>query len=57
MAAAQILRLTHSVENRVMVVDDKVTAVGNKMKDMDDKMCIVSNGKPNPSSTREHILI
>ena len=57
MAAAQILRLTHSVENRVMVVDDKVTAVGNKMKDMDDKMCIVSNGRPDPSSTRDPTLI
>ncbi|KAI9439440.1 ankyrin repeat-containing domain protein [Lactarius psammicola] len=43
MAAAQILRLTHSVDDRVKVVDDKVTGVGTKMKDMDDKMDTVLN--------------
>ncbi|KAH9175554.1 hypothetical protein EDB89DRAFT_320631 [Lactarius sanguifluus] len=34
MAAAQILNLTHGVDN-------KVTSVGNKLKDMDDKMDVV----------------
>ena len=57
MAAAQILRVTHSVENRVMVVDDKVTAVGNKMKDMDDKMGIVLNGMPDVLVTQDPTLI
>ncbi|KAH8986708.1 hypothetical protein EDB92DRAFT_1230885 [Lactarius akahatsu] len=43
MAAAQILRLTHSVDDRVKVVDDKVTGVHYKLKDVDDKMDIVLN--------------
>ncbi|KAI9451144.1 hypothetical protein BJY52DRAFT_129302 [Lactarius psammicola] len=43
MAAAQILRLTHSVEDKVKVVDEKVTGVRNQMKDMDNKMDIVLN--------------
>jgi len=37
MAAAQILSLTHAVDN-------KVTGVGNKLKDMDDKMDVVIKG-------------
>ncbi|KAI9442915.1 ankyrin repeat-containing domain protein [Lactarius indigo] len=41
MAAAQILRLTHSVDDRVKAVNDKVTGVKCKLKDMDDKMDIV----------------
>ncbi|KAH8986717.1 hypothetical protein EDB92DRAFT_1818199 [Lactarius akahatsu] len=51
MAAAQILRLTHSIDDKVKVVDDNVTGVGNQMKNMDDnmkdmdnKMDIVLNG-------------
>jgi hypothetical protein len=52
MAAAQILRLTHSVEDKVKVVDDKVTGVGNKMKDVDDKMDIVLNGTPDALATQ-----
>ncbi|KAH8986080.1 hypothetical protein EDB86DRAFT_2956675, partial [Lactarius hatsudake] len=32
MAAAQVLRLTHSVNDKVTVVDNKVTVVGNQMK-------------------------
>ena len=39
MAAAQILNLTHAV-------DGKVTGVGNKLKDVDDKMNVVMNGRP-----------
>ena len=39
MAAAQILNLTHTVDN-------KVTGVGNKLKDVDDKMDVVMKGKP-----------
>ncbi|KAH9055235.1 hypothetical protein EDB87DRAFT_1824745 [Lactarius vividus] len=41
MAAAQILRLTHSIRDRVEVVDDKITGVGTKVKDVDNKMDIV----------------
>ncbi|KAH9028687.1 hypothetical protein EDB85DRAFT_2147778 [Lactarius pseudohatsudake] len=43
MAAAQILRLTRSVNVKVKVVDDKVTVVGNQMKNVDKKMDIVLN--------------
>ena len=39
MAAAQILNLTHTVDN-------KVTGVGNKLKEMDDKMVVVMKGRP-----------
>ena len=39
MAAAQILSLTHTVDN-------KVTGVGNKLKDVDDKMNVVVKGMP-----------
>ena len=39
MAAAQILHLTHAV-------DKKVTGVGNKLKDVDDKMDAIINGRP-----------
>ena len=38
-AAAQILSLTHTVDN-------KVTDVGNKLKDVDDKMDVVVKGMP-----------
>ena len=41
MAAAQILSLTHAV-------DSKVTGVGNKLNDVDDKMDIVISGSPDP---------
>jgi hypothetical protein len=36
---AQILKLTHAVDN-------KVTGVGNKLKEVDDKMDVVIKGKP-----------
>jgi hypothetical protein len=39
MAAAQILSLTH-------VVDVKVTGVGDKLRDVDDKMDVVMKGGP-----------
>ena len=38
MAAAQILNLTHTVDN-------KVTGVGNKLKEIDDKMNVVIKGR------------
>ena len=37
MAAAQILKLTHAVDN-------KVTGVGDKLKGVDDKMAVVIKG-------------
>ena len=37
MAAAQILKLTHTV-------DKKVTGVGNKLEDVDDKLDVVVKG-------------
>ena len=39
MAAAQILSLTRAI-------DSKVTGVGNKLNDVDDKMDIVISGSP-----------
>ena len=39
MAAAQILNLTHTIDN-------KVTCVGNKLRDVDDKMDVVIKGMP-----------
>ena len=39
MAAAQILNLAHTI-------DSKVTGVGNKLKDVDDKMDLVVKGRP-----------
>ena len=57
MALAQILRLAHSVEDKVKNVDDKVTGVGNNMKDMDNKMGVVLNGTPDLLATQNPILI
>ncbi|SRR6266702_342025 len=64
MAAAQILRLTHSIQDKVKVVDDKVevvsdkvTGVRDKMKDVDDKMDIVLNGTPDAFATQNPTLI
>jgi hypothetical protein len=39
MAAAQILSLTHTIDN-------KVTGVGNKLRDVDDKIDVVIEGMP-----------
>ena len=39
MAAAQILKLTH-------VVDNKVTGVGDRLKEVEDKMDVVIKGTP-----------
>jgi hypothetical protein len=39
MAAAQILNLTHAVNN-------KVTEVGTKLNDVDDKIDVVIRGRP-----------
>jgi hypothetical protein len=38
MAAAQVLSLTHAVVN-------KLTGVGSKLKDVDDKIDVVTNGR------------
>ena len=57
MAAAQILKLSHSVEDKVKVVDGKVSGVKNKMEDVDDKMDIVLNGGPDVLATQSPILI
>ena len=39
MAAAQILSITRTIDN-------KVTGVGNKLNDVDDKMDVVIKGMP-----------
>ena len=44
MAAAQILSLTHTVDNKVTDVGNKVTGVGRKLHDVDEKMDIVVKG-------------
>ncbi|KAH8986063.1 hypothetical protein EDB86DRAFT_3246192 [Lactarius hatsudake] len=49
MAAAQILNLTHAVDN-------KVTDVGNRLKDVDDKMDVVIKGMPALSATHSAYL-
>ena len=49
MAAAQILNLTHTIDN-------KVTYVGNKLRDVDDKMDVVIKGMPHMFFIH-HILI
>ena len=41
MAAAQILKLTHAVDN-------KVTGVGDKLMEVVDKMDVVIKGSPTP---------
>jgi hypothetical protein len=53
MAAAQILNLTHRVDNKVTDVGNQVTCVGNQvagvgnqLKDVDDKMGVVMQGMP-----------
>ena len=58
MAAAQILKLTHGVDNKVKVVDDsdKVTGISNNVKDVDDKINIVLNGTLNTFATQNPTL-
>jgi hypothetical protein len=46
MAAAQILNLTHRVDNKVTGIGNQVTGVGNKLKDVDNKMDILVQGMP-----------
>jgi hypothetical protein len=50
MAAAQILNLTHAV-------DYKVTGVGNKLEEVDDKIDAVIKGMPGLLATYSPILI
>ena len=49
MVAAQILNLTHTIDN-------KVTCVGNKLRDVDDKMDVVIRGMPHVFFVH-HIMI
>jgi hypothetical protein len=44
MAAAQILSLTNTLNNKVTDVGNKMTGVGSKLKDIDDKMEVVVKG-------------
>ena len=50
MAAAQILNLAHTIDNKVM-------GVGSKMNVVDDKMDVVINGMPDLSVFHHLILI
>jgi hypothetical protein len=50
MAAAQILKLAHTVDN-------KVTGVGNRLKEVDDKMDVVIKGTPGLLATYWPTLI
>ena len=44
------LKLTHAVDNRVF-------GVGNKLKEVDDKMDVIMEGTPGLSATNRSILI
>jgi len=44
MAAAQGLKATHSVNEKVRVVDDKVQGVDDKVQGIDDKMSVIVDG-------------
>jgi hypothetical protein len=50
MAAAQVLKLTHAVDN-------KVTGVGKKLEEVDEKMDVVIKGTPGLLATYRPILI
>ena len=44
MATAQLLTLTHGVNNKVTRIDDGVKGVGGKVRDIDDKVRVVHKG-------------
>ncbi len=49
MAAAQTLKLAHSIDSQVKAVDDKVTGVEIKMKDILDGMLSALRARMNHS--------
>ena len=44
MVTAQVLEATHTVDNNVARVDDKVTGVDNNIKAVNDKVAVVIDG-------------
>ena len=50
MAAAQNLRATHNVEDRVKGVDAKVASVGGEVKGVNDKVAVLIDGTQTHSS-------
>ena len=44
MATAQLLTLTHGVDDKVTRIDDEVKGVGGKVRDIDDKVTVVHEG-------------
>ncbi len=59
MAAAEGLKATHDVDNKVQAVDDKVQCIDDKVQGVDDKMNIMIDGLLflfNQSSPRHSIL-
>ena len=57
MAAAQILKLAHSVDVKVTLVDDKVTGVRDNVKAVDDKIDILLDSTPDPLAPQNLTLI
>jgi hypothetical protein len=50
MAAAQNLRATHDVDDRVKSVDAKVASVGGEVKEVNDKVAVLIDGMQTHSS-------
>ena len=50
MAAAQNLRATHDVDNRVKGVDAKVASVGGEVKEVNNKVAVLTDGTQTHSS-------
>ena len=44
MAAAQLLTLTHGVDDKVTRIDDEVKCVGGKVRDIDDTVRVIHEG-------------
>ena len=44
METAQLLTLTHGVDDNVTRIDDEVKGVGGKVRDIDDKVRVVHEG-------------
>ena len=44
MATAQLLTLTHGVDDKVTRIDDEVKGIGGKVRDIDDKVTVVHEG-------------
>jgi hypothetical protein len=43
MATAQVLKVTHAVDDRVLGVDDRVAGVDNRVADVDDRVKAVDD--------------